>query len=208
LGFADVDLIEGKKANVGALVLLEGDGLQVDVENLGLFAVGDMGPHHVDIVRSRPGRDPAHALEEIQNRFLTAIGHGALHADALAKEQDMLAFELGDLRLDVVGGQAGRLGDAGHDLRHRSFFNPQLSQDTKINAAVRANHFHAREVGAAVDDDLQYIGTAYLIVFGYPAISHRGSGIGLDGVGNRGARRGAAHDHTKTHAQGPGEVPG
>jgi hypothetical protein len=95
LAFANIDLIKRQQADIRPFVVPQ-DGAQIDRKHLRGMAVGNVVPNDVDVVRRSPWSNAARSLEQIEDGLGPLVGDGALSADYLTEEVDLLAAILRD----------------------------------------------------------------------------------------------------------------
>ena len=132
---------------------------QVDVKDFRTLPILDVRAHDVDAFGRCP-RGDAGTLEQIEHRFLAAIGKYSLPAADLAEQDDVLAFVLHDLDHDVFRRRAESVGDAFFDLGRRMSFNAHRDFMRNLNPSIGADTVVAIEVGMRRYFQAQHIGTA------------------------------------------------
>jgi hypothetical protein len=92
---ADVDLVERLQLQIAALVAADDDRLEVNVKDLGRMTVGDPGADHLNVAWSGAFADATRALQEVDDRLRSAVGHRLLQVGDVAVNVELLAIESG-----------------------------------------------------------------------------------------------------------------
>jgi hypothetical protein len=124
---------------IGAIIVAEQNGRQVDLKELGWFAFGDVGADHLDLVRGSPRRDAADAMQEIDNRLGALVSDDPLQASHLADEVELLAPVLGDPHMHPGRCDSCDLGQEPGDFRDRVSFKAEPTGRSELNTAVRTD---------------------------------------------------------------------
>lgn len=135
---ADVDLIERLQTEVGILILVDQDIVQMNMVSFRPAVVGDVGANDEDIVWSGAFCDPAGALEEVQNGFGALIGNSPLQTVDLTEEIDLLAAVFRDLNAHAGRRNAGFPSDEPGTFGSRSALDAQPAIGSQVNPAIRA----------------------------------------------------------------------
>ena len=116
-------------------------------------------------------------------------------ADHLAKQNHVLAAELGDLDADIAGGGANGLGDLRRRLGRGAALDAHRNLRSQQHVPIRPNRVVAVQTGVGSDGEVDQVGTAEQIVLGGSQVAVVDVAFGLDVLVRYFLMGGAAREH-------------
>jgi hypothetical protein len=189
--FADVDLIFRLQVNVGPYIVAEQNCLQIDTQNLGGLALGNMGTDDPDIILGGPGGNSAYAVQQIDHRLRSLVRHDALKAGNLSEKVELLTLVLSDADMYRWRRYTGDLGKEMRRLANCAALHTQPTFDADIDTAVRTNRPLAIPFGVGVNRHIKYVGAVQKVNLGAILTPLRQAAVGRNGKVDGGPAQGA-----------------
>src|SRR5207245_8556027 len=123
--------------NIAAGIVSQEDSLQIDTNNLGAFAGGDVRADNSDIIGGGARSYAADAVQEINNGLRSLVRHDALQAGNLSDQVQLLTPVLDDAHTHRVGRKPMDPGQQAGYLWNRVPLDPYTADVSEIDTTIR-----------------------------------------------------------------------